>query len=66
MDAIGTVFVLLVTAYLVYGGAAAVTPAKIGFALEMAFGFKRLIFWFIVEINATQGEWLLIALQNTR
>jgi hypothetical protein len=55
VDAIGTVFILAVTSYLVYG-AASVTPAKIGFALDMAFGFQRLIFWIIIEINATQGQ----------
>jgi hypothetical protein len=55
MSAIGTLFILGLATYLVYGPVSA-TPSKTGFALDMAFGFARLIFWLIIEVNAAQGE----------
>jgi ABC-type multidrug transport system fused ATPase/permease subunit len=54
MDAIGTVFILGLTTYLVYGPQGA-NPSEIGFSLDMAFGFARLILWLVININETQS-----------
>jgi hypothetical protein len=54
MDAIGTVFILGLTTYLVYGPQGA-NPSEIGFSLDMAFGFARLILWLVINVNETQS-----------
>lgn len=63
MDAIGTVFILGLASYLVYGRSRA-TPAQIGFSLDMAFGFARLILWLVVEVNDTQGKYLHLIVRS--
>jgi ABC-type multidrug transport system fused ATPase/permease subunit len=54
MDGVGSVFILGLGAYLVYGGERAGASA-VGFALDMAFGFARLILWLVVNVNETQS-----------
>jgi ABC-type multidrug transport system fused ATPase/permease subunit len=55
MDGVGTLFILGLATYLVYGPRGA-NPSEIGFSIDMAFGFARLILWLVIEINQTQSE----------
>jgi hypothetical protein len=58
MDAIGTLFIFGLTTYLVYGSVN-INPSQVGFSLEMAFGFARLILYLVIEVNETQSAYTL-------
>jgi hypothetical protein len=63
MDALGTLFVAGVLAYLIYGPTGK-TPSEIGFSLNMAFQFSMLVLWFALNINGAQGVCWLLASQD--
>jgi hypothetical protein len=65
MDAIGMLFIFGLTTYLVYGPVN-VNPSQVGFSLDMAFGFARLILYLVIEVNETQSAYTLLPMTVIR